>query len=591
MDVKFLQRVWKHNARTGSYVFLCTKSTTGKWREHAFRWPVSEDSLHDFYRRFRDRNIYFCPLAFHEGKRRKNDALPSRLLWADLDERAPKDCPVVPNIAWQSSPGRYAALWTLTESREGAELERLNKSCTYASGADRAGWDLTQVLRVPGTVNYKYRQKPRVKQLWFKETAYAPGKFTSVARKASGDPREILKKYKIPGKILRLLTAKRATQGKRSEVLWGLYHDLMDVGMDDGEIVAVITPSVWNKFDDRPGQLEREVDKAREAYNPDKRRKTGRSVRVEREPIELVQMSKVAPEHVEWLWKPYIPLGKVTLLEGDPGLGKSWLTMAIAAHLTTKRALPMQRRGRNGRVLLMSAEDGLGDTIRPRLDGLGANSRLVFAIPKPVVFDADGLAEVENQIRELRPLLVIVDPLVAYLGGGVDLHKANETREVMAGMGVLAEKYKCAVLAVRHLRKASGDKSIYRGLGSIDLTAAARSVLLAGRDPDDDNARAFAHIKSNLAPTGPTIRYYLDRGSLQWDGPCELTADEISKVDKAKASPVNDAIAFLRERLAEGPVLKQKVMEDAEARGISSEDLRRARLQLQLTLTKGRWTL
>lgn len=581
MDIKFLQRVWKYNARKGSYVFLCTKSTTGKWKDHGFRWPVRDDDLREFYERYKDQNIYFCPLAFHGRKRRRINALPSRLLWADLDDAHPRDCQVVPNIAWESSPKRFAALWTLTEYREGSALEQLNKACTYANGGDRAGWDLTQVLRVPGTRNYKYQAKPTVRQLWFRETAFSPERFRGLGR-----PGGTVDESRIPRKVLRVLKSKTATVGKRSEVLWRLYHDLMDAGYSNDEIQALVEKSVWNKFDDRPGQLAREIEKAREEHRPSRVR-----TKIVQEPIELVQLSKVAPESVEWLWYPYIPLGKVTILEGDPGLGKSWLTMAITAALTTKRPLPMQRRGRKGRVLIMSAEDGLGDTIRPRLDSLGANPSLVFAIPRPVVFDQDGLQEVEVQIRELRPLLVVVDPLVAYLGGRVDLHKANETREVMAGMSQLAEKYKCAVLAVRHLRKASGDKSIYRGLGSIDLTAAARSVLLAGRDPDDDGARAFAHIKSNLAPTGPTIRYYLEHGSLQWDGPCELTAEDIAKVDRGKSSPVNDAIAFLREILADGPVAKSKIIEEAETRGIDKRDLRRARLQLNLISSKGAWSL
>ena len=159
------------------------------------------------------------------------------------------------------------------------------------------------------------------------------------------------------------------------------------------------------------------------------------------------------------------------------------------------------------RVLILTAEDGLADTVRPRLDALGAKPENVFAIEVPVTMDADGIAYLEKHIEQLKPSLVILDPLVAYMGEKVSLDKANQTRKVMASLAAVAEKHHCAIVTIRHLSKGTREKAIYRGLGSIDITAACRSVLMVGLDPEDDNRRIIAHAKCNLAQLGPSLSY------------------------------------------------------------------------------------
>jgi RecA-family ATPase len=209
---------------------------------------------------------------------------------------------------------------------------------------------------------------------------------------------------------------------------------------------------------------------------------------------EVVCLADVEPEDVDWLWQPYIPKGKLTILEGDPGAGKTWLALQLAAIITKGDPFPdaadgcLRARRAPGTVVYLSAEDGLADTLRPRLDSAGADPSKVYALtgwtsidPKTgestcgnvTLQDIDMLRQT---MRTYNTSLVVVDPLQAYLGSDIDMHRANAVRPVLAGLANLAEEFKTAVLLIRHLGKSQQDRSIYRGLGSIDFVAAARSV-------------------------------------------------------------------------------------------------------------------
>jgi len=291
-------------------------------------------------------------------------------------------------------------------------------------------------------------------------------------------------------------------------------------------------------------------------------------------------MAEVVAVAVDWLWKPYIPLGKLTLLEGDPGVGKSWVSLAIARGVSLGRGLPGMQSGAPGKALLASAEDGLGDTIRPRLDAMKADVNRIVAIDTPLTLDDAGFAQLEGCVDTHKPSLLILDPLVAYLGAGVDIHRANETRAVMAQLARLAERFGIAVVAVRHLTKGGMSKAIYRGLGSIDITAACRSVLLAGCEAENSGNRALVHIKSNLALAGPSIGYELKDGCFYWTGESSLTAAQILAADNgAGTSELDEAVAFLRGELADGRVPAKDVYRDAQDMGVSRRTLERAKVQ------------
>jgi len=301
--------------------------------------------------------------------------------------------------------------------------------------------------------------------------------------------------------------------------------------------------------------------------------------KLESEGVSLVCMAEVEPESVSWLWLPYIPEGKLTLLEGDPGIGKSWVSLAIATAVSLGNGLPGTEATEPQAVLLASAEDGLGDTIRPRLDAMAANVGNVHAIKGALDFGNEGLVILEGYIEQVNPALVIIDPLVAYIGAGVDIHRANETRAVMAKLADIAEKHGCAILAVRHLTKGGTLKPIYRGLGSIDFAAACRSVLLAGNDPDNPQKRGLVQIKSNLAPMGKAIGFELRDGGFYWTGDSDLTAARILAIEDSGGgkSARDEAADFLRDELANGPVEAAQVWRDAKEAGLSDITVKRAK--------------
>lgn len=592
---QFLMSIWREQG--SGYFCLSTKSKSGDWRDTFFKSPVRFSEIKTFLERNAEKNLYFCATAFSQPRRKKQFVTGSCLLWSDLDAADPRRIEPKPQIAWESSPNRYAALWRINQFHEPNKVEEVNRALTYSIGnADRGGWDLTQVLRIPGTRNYKYPHGPRGKLMWLSDNAYALRDFPKEPIAKNIDPLEVLKrcKKKLRPSTIKLLTAKKATVGKRSEVIWKLENELFEQGLTKDDVFALIKGSVWNKFAgrrDEDDQLMRELSKVapetREA--PLARRTRAEEGADENEEDTdhgpIVRMSEVEPEDVTWLWYPYIPRGKLTLLEGDPGLGKSWVTMALAAFISRRIRLPGARKLVGGKVLIMSAEDGLGDTVRPRLDGLGADVTRVFAYDQPVTFDEDGCVELEEQIKELRPALVICDPLVAYLGGDVDIHKANETRAVMARLSRIAEVYRIAILAVRHLTKGNRDKSIYRGIGSIDLTAAARSVLLVGLTPDDERGRAIVHIKGNLAPLGPTVQYELRPGTnrpFRWTKTSNLTAEDIFKVERSGGGVSEYSLArdYLNAALENGPRKAEELRREAEGRGISVKVLSKVAQEL-----------
>jgi hypothetical protein len=323
----------------------------------------------------------------------------------------------------------------------------------------------------------------------------------------------------------------------------------------------------------------------------------------------LVRLSDVEPEAVTWLWEPYIARGKLTLLEGDPATGKTWLALAIAAALSRGWSLPdasgrpaLRRIGAE-HVVYLTAEDGLADTLRVRLDAVAADCSQIHALTAA----REGDAEIAVTLRDIDILddalsrtgaaLVVVDPIQGFLGAGIDMHRANEVRPVLAGLAKLAERHGSAVLCIRHLSKANAERVLYRGLGSIDFTAAARSVLLAGRDPNDPNRRALVQIKNSLAPEGPALAYAIDAVRFEWAGLSNLTAGSLLAADSGdpERSARDEARDLLAAVLADGPVPAKAAQKQAREAGVTERTLYRAKAELGVksfkTADGWAWTL
>ena len=313
--------------------------------------------------------------------------------------------------------------------------------------------------------------------------------------------------------------------------------------------------------------------------------------------LKLINMEQVEVEKIDWLLYPFIPFGKVTIVQGDPGEGKTTMVLQIIAKLTKGEAvLPsgsdepaleektMDLEPIN--VIYQTAEDGLGDTIKPRLLSAGADCSRVM-----VIDDNDQAltmmdARLEEAIIKTNARLVVLDPIQGFLGTAVDMHRANEIRPLMKRVAVLAEKYHCAIILIGHMNKNSNGKSSYRGLGSIDFQAAARSVLIVGRIKDEPEIRVVCHVKSSLAPEGKSIAFRLDKETgFEWIGEYDISADDLLSGD-SRGQKSRKAKEFLMEILANGGMAQRKIEEEAEKRGLKKKTLRNAKLELEIDSIK-----
>ncbi len=319
-------------------------------------------------------------------------------------------------------------------------------------------------------------------------------------------------------------------------------------------------------------------------------------------------LSEVEPERVEWLWTGRIPLGKLTVVDGDPGLGKSAMTLDIAARVSAGLELPDGERCESAGVVLMSAEDGLADTIRPRLDAAGADTKRILALTtktdqqntEQMVSIPEDLSLIEHEIKRVGARLVVVDPLMAFLSGDTNSHRDQDVRRALAPLAKLAERTGAAVLIVRHLNKTSGGNTLYRGGGSIGIIGAARSGLVVAEDPEDPERRILAHNKQNLGKPSASLVFTIETASngaarVVWCGQSELNASQILRapVDEEEKSALSEATEFLRDELQDGPMAAKQVKKNARDADISERTLKRAKADLRVKSTKegdGSWT-
>lgn len=298
--------------------------------------------------------------------------------------------------------------------------------------------------------------------------------------------------------------------------------------------------------------------------------------------MQVLCMEDVIATETEWLWEPYIPLGKITIVQGDPGEGKTTLMLSVATVLS-RGILP----GKNDKhepfnVIYLNAEDGYNDTIKPRLVKYGADCEYIHTLTEegddePLTLDDDRLG---HAILGLNAKLVVIDPLQAYLGAKVDMHRANEIRPVMRKLAAMANYTGCAVVLIGHMNKAQGMKSTYRGLGSIDITAAARSVLVVAKDKSNPDVRVVAQIKNSLAPMGETLGFkFNEKGCFTSIGEYKCDIDDLllGLGSGNKSSAVED---MLKKELADGEKSYSYIFRKAVEMGISKRTLNNVKEKL-----------
>ncbi|MBO4591054.1 MAG: AAA family ATPase [Eubacterium sp.] len=302
----------------------------------------------------------------------------------------------------------------------------------------------------------------------------------------------------------------------------------------------------------------------------------------------LICMEDVKAKEVEWLWYPFIPYGKLTIIQGDPGDGKTTLVLNIAAAVSQGRGFD---EGMNltkpMNVIYQTAEDGLEDTVKPRLVQAGADCAKVMVIDETEKSLSMVDARIEEALDVTGARLLIMDPIQAYLGGNVDMNRANEAREMTKHLATIAEKRNCAIILIGHMNKGGGCKATYRGMGSIDFIAVARSALLVGRVVGKDNLRAMIQIKNNLAPFGNSKAFELSENGFEWKGDYEISADDVLGGYAPKESKLDQAKQLLRD-LSEDrdSIASTELIELAKAEGISKRTVDNARSEMGLKSVK-----
>jgi len=320
---------------------------------------------------------------------------------------------------------------------------------------------------------------------------------------------------------------------------------------------------------------------------------------------ELIRLSGLKPKPVRWLWQHRIPLGKLSIISGDPGVGKGLLTMDMIARVSTGTPFPdcLEDDVAVGSTLLISGEDDAADTLLPRLLAAGGDSERVVVFNDIVEvnsaneetgrspFDLDQLDQLVADFHWLDGLrLIVIDPITAYLSNGTDSHKNSEVRRALLPLQQLAQRTGVAVVLVSHLNKGTSENSIHRVMGSLAFTAAARTSYLVVKSRNNPLVRQFLPSKGNVGPEGHGIAYEVDPVTIEADGvpietcriqwdptPLRLTADEALQQHRGQRDKDSPVVAWVRDALSDGgKVLAAQLFEDAEAAGFSKSQVRRA---------------
>lgn len=585
----------------GKYFCVSTKSASGNWKDTFFKREELKD-VRGFLKDNEDKDCYFCVHGLSEPRRKKECAELPKMLWSDMDEVDPRKVKAKPTIAIESSPGRYVGLWIL----DSVMTESVNRRLSYLMGADKGGWDLTQVLRIPGTRNYKYQSTPRVRLLWDDGPVHKLRDIEKLLPEDEEDEAEgadataILMKYEktMSASTRHELMKGRPTPGKRSEVLWRLGNELIEAGVTRGHAFTLLRQSPWNKFAGRSSevdQLNRELDKIYGRKFGGKKWEHGKENGDHNKngyKFLEIAMNEVTEENIDWLWYPYLARGEMTIVEGDPGIGKSYLMQMISKGICDGEKLPSMKpakRLETGKVAYFDIENNAGSVTKKRLKYNDCqHMENFFQEEEPFSIDnEEALGHVYEAIEKLRPAMIVFDTINLYIGKA-DTAKGSETTQALAKFKDMAKRFNCSVVIVRHLTKGSNvTNALYRGQGNMAFAGMARIIISVGRDPEDPETKVVAVTKLNLAKHPKALTFTVDslpdtlkdsdRSKFTWGNFVDLSADEVLSVAKPKSSEEkNGAIKFLHEELAtEGKKIDDlEIM--AEKRSISLRTLHRA---------------
>lgn len=521
-SIEFLLRVWNLQCKPGDYVCLSAKGS--KWVDYSFPWTDNlADKLNEWLTVHRHKNLYFCPLPFSEPRRNKKSVCRSRLLWSDIDGANPYKSE--PSILWESSPGRYQGLWILPDFVTPDEAAEYSRRMAYYLGADKGGWDLTQVLRIPGTPNLKYDDKPIVKLIHARNSILKEVPHRPIDRWRSTIPRKTLRTIEGP-----------AQQGKRSEMLWFLEHELCDLGIPLADVIMILKESEWNKYRGREDEDERfqsEMDKIKEDRGEKKVATRTESVIFQvMDYGDLMSSSQSSPG---WLVRDFWLRNSHGIIAGEPKSFKSTLALDMLYSVASDKQFLGQYPVEYGGPVLIVQNENADWIMKDRLEklafnrgeignvrtGLGKRLRIEWARNLPIFFvnqqgftldDAANKEALEDLIRTIRPAAINLDPLYLMFSG--DVNSAKDLNPVLNWCLYIKQEYDCSVILIHHYNKGGESKrGGQRMLGSTTLHGWIESAwYLQGQDSKDGHGVVTMEREFRGASIYPKLNVELDIG-------------------------------------------------------------------------------
>ena len=484
-----------------------------------------------------------------------------------------------------------------TFATDGPELKRLLARLAQHFHADPAVAELARVMRIPGSFNFKDQDEdehaPPIKvgiEHIDAERRYNIADFDEILPTVAARPTPATAVPLSPGDPIR--------KGQRNIELHRVGRKLRAAGLSPAAIEAALRatpcqpPLPPAEIDALVKQVLTQKDR------PDYQGGGGDDVILDADvkvPV-VTQLSTVTALPIDWIWKGNLARGKKTLVAGNPGEGKTTITLDVTARVTTGRTMPDGTPGQLGNVLILTAEDDLADTVRPRVDQLDGEPRRVFALeavrdahgdrPLNLARDLDMLVEAMAQVK---PVLVIIDPISAYLGR-TDSYKDAEVRGLLAPLAAVLREHHAALIAIAHLTKDQQKAALHRPGGSVAFVAAARLVFAVGTDPSDETRQILAPLKTNICTKPPSLAYRIDEaGRITWDAEPVVGLDAealLSVASSETRTELADADAFLREVLEDGPMKQSAVAKLARSQGFADRTLRRARERIGVETSK-----
>ena len=486
-SVEFLLNIFRIQCREGEHICLSTKDGSS-WKDYSYPFDSHlEQNLTDWFDRHSQKDLYFCPLPFSQPKRRKEFVTRSQFLWSDIDAADPNKC--LPTILWRSSPGRHQGLWKLPRPVTPQEAEDGSKNLAYYLGADKGGWDLTQVLRPIGTPNNKYPEKPLVTLIHSNN---------SILKKIPQRPLDRWRKS-IPSKLLRIIEGP-AEIGRRSDILWSCWHELLDLGIPIRDVEGILRDSNHNKYRGRSDEDERfasEVQKIVEDRTEKKLEVSNQTLILSVETYSDL-MGKI-PTHPGWMVEHWWQRASHGILAGQPKSFKSTIAMDMFFSVASAKPFLDQFKVPNPGPVLIVQNENSDHIMKDRWEKISTSKgeigkaifkgrivRVEWARDLPIFmvnqsgFTLDSLANraaLEELIQRLKPVAIQLDPLYLLFSG--DVNSAQDLNSVLVWCLYIKQTYNCTIMLVHHYSKGNGEnkRSGQKMLGSTTLHGWVESAL------------------------------------------------------------------------------------------------------------------